>query len=633
MRKFFNKYMLIALAACALASCGDDENYVAGEQDSLSAYGNIYFPTTAYEVELEPTEPTTYSIDIYRSDSSQAVTVPITLEGDTEVITATDATFAANQGKTTIELSFPNAEVGTQYSVTISAKNTMYLTPCTFSVNRVKWNDVGYYYDEDGNKVEGYCNYTDDLLTTFYSVNNTTHPVKVQERDDKKGYFRVFNAYGEGFYYNDPGDWDDSQDYYIFIDATNPKKVFIPSRCVQGMNWAYGNFIIYSMAGYYLENPSKGTPDDYYGTYANGKITFPVDALLFGMSGYNDGGLYSSNSNGAFKLVIDPDLDPYQADIEKDFDWDDVFTGEFSSAMLDNVSQVTLCKGTCTTTKDDCDSTFAATYGTAYAIADMYAVDYPIYFGVKDGKITLPISDPQPTGIKALNEDVYAKINVNYSSFTDKVITLNMTFTNEDGSIEYGTFDEVLSNITWSQVGTGTYTYLADMWGEGAADSGMALYQRDDDPSTYKITNWLTGVDFMFTWDSETNKCVVAEQETGYEHSSYGMIYVMETNKYSSKLAEEASSYYDAATKTFNFNVIYFVSAGTFGYGKETFALDAAVSAAKATSSKAYKAKAAKAAKKHLKKVSVKKNIKRTYNLKGKRVNAKNNLRIVGKAI
>jgi len=599
----------------------------------LGTYGNIYFPSSSYSVELEPTEPTTYSVALYRSDSTSAVTVPITLEGDNDVIASTDAVFAANQAKTTIDLSFPNAEVGKTYSVRISAQNSTYLTPCTFAVSRVKWNDVGFYYDESGNKVEGYCNYTDDLLTTFYGIENTTHPIKVQERADKKGYFRLFNAYGEGYAYNDPGDWDTSQDYYIFIDATDPTKVYIPSRCVQGMNWAYGDFIIYSMAGYYIENPSKGTPDAYYGTYANGKITFPTGALLFGMAGYNEGGLYASNNNGAFKLVIDPDLDPYQADIESDFDWEDVFTGEFSSAMLDNVSQVTLCKGTCTNTKDDCDSTFAATYGTAYAISNMYAVDYPIYFGVKDGKITLPITEPQPTGIKALNEDVYATINVNASSFTDKVVTLNMTFTNKNGTINYGTFDEVLSNITWSQVGTGTYTYLSSLWGDGAADPGLALYQRDDEPSTYKITSWLSGVDFMFTWDSETNKCVVADQTTGYNNSG-DIIQIMELNKYASSTADMDASYYDPATKTFNFNVIYYASqGGYYGYGTETFALDAAVSVAKATSNNIYKAKTAKASKKHLKKVSVKKNIKRTYNLRGKRVNVKSNLRIVGKAI
>lgn len=628
--KLYKNLFPILFAAFAFVACGeqDAEDYTSGSADALGTYGNVYFPTTSYSLELEPTEPTTYSVDIYRSDSTSAVTVPIKLEGDTDVITATDATFAANQGKTTIEISFPNAVVGTSYSVIISAENTSYLTPCSFTVNRVKWNDVGFYYDEDGNKVEGYCNYTDDLLTTFYDIENMTYPVKVQERDDMKGYFRVFNAYGAAYPYNEAGDYDDSQDYYIYIDATVAAKVYIPSRCVQGTDWGYGNFIVYSMAGYNLAKGGDASP--YYGTYANGKITFPAEALLFGMASYNDGGLYASNNNGMFSLVINPDLDPYQATIENDFDWEEVFTGEFESALLDNVSQVALYKGICNNTTDGCDTTFANTYGTAYAISDMYAVDYPIYFAVKDGKITLPITDAQPTGIKALSEDVYATINTSASSFTDRVITLNMTFTNEDGSITYGTFDEVLSNITWSQVGTGTYTYLADMWGEGAADSGLALYQRDDEPSTYKITNWLTGVDFMFTWDSETNKCVVAEQETGYEHSSYGMINVMETNKYSAKLAEEASSYYDPATKTFNFNVIYFVSAGAFGYGVETFSLDAAISKANATNSKAWKA-ASKATKKNLKKVSVKNNIKRTYNLKGKKINMRENLKVVGR--
>lgn len=624
--KLYKKLFPMLIAALAFTACGeqDAEDYQKGSADALGTYGNLYFPTTSYNIELEPTEPTTYEVAVSRADSSAAVTVPIEIVGS-DVITSSDAVFAAGQASTTVTLSFPNAEVGTTYTANISAKDVSYLKPCTFTVTRVKWNDVGFYYDASGNKVEGYCNYTDDLLTTFFGVSNTTHPVKVQERDDKKGYFRIFNAYGAGFYYTAAGDYDDSQDYYIYIDATDPTKVYIPSRCEQGTDYGYGNFIVFSMAGYYLEKGDEDTAASYYGTYANGKITFPTGSLLFAMADYNDAGLYASNNNGAFSLVINPDLDPYQATIEDDFDWEEVFTGEFNSAMLNNVGQAALYKGTCNNTKDDCDKTFASTYGTAYALSDPYAADCPIYFAVnKDGEITLPITDPQPTGIKALNEDVYATINVNASSYTEKVITLNMTFTNKDGSINYGTFDEVLSNITWSQVGSGTYTYLADMWGDGAADTGLALYQRDDDPSTYKITNWLFGVDFMFTWDKETNKCVVAEQQSGYEHKSYGTVYVMETNKYSSKLAEEASSYYDPATNTFNFNIIYFVSAGAFGYGVETFALDAAISSTQAYKANVYNAK--KSTKKYMKK-GVKKNIKRTYNLKGKRVSVKANLK------
>ena len=195
------------------------------------------------------------------------------------------------------------------------------------TVTRVKWNDAGFYLDENGNKVEGMCMFTDDFVTGFFGVDNVSYPIKVQERSDKPGYFRLINVYGEAYVYNEPGDWDDSKDYFIYIDATNPKKVYIPHYCEVGMDWGYGMFSISSMAGYYI---SKGTPekaDDYYGTYANGKITFPKEALLINMASYS-ANFYNCNSAGMFTVVLDPTLNPYRADIKKDFDFSLDYEGQ-----------------------------------------------------------------------------------------------------------------------------------------------------------------------------------------------------------------------------------------------------------------------------------------------------------------
>ena len=44
--KFLNKYIFVCLLSIlALASCSDDDKYVAGEQDSAEKVG-AYFPTT-----------------------------------------------------------------------------------------------------------------------------------------------------------------------------------------------------------------------------------------------------------------------------------------------------------------------------------------------------------------------------------------------------------------------------------------------------------------------------------------------------------------------------------------------------------------------------------------------------------
>lgn len=623
-------FCFAAASSVALVSCSSDDEIASAEADSLGAYGNIYFTETSLTAELDPEEPTIYTVALKREDATSAVTVPMVVEGADSVVTASEAHFVAGEDSTTVTIDFSKAEIGVTYTATVKAANTIYMTPFELTVTRVKWNEAGSYFDDEGNLITSYAKYTDDLVTTFWSIDNTTQVVKLQERDDKPGYFRIVNAYAGGYAYNEEGDYDADNDYYIIIDASDPEKVYIPEKCEQGTDWGYGNFIVWSMAGYYIANGDEESATDYYGKYEDGVITFPAGALLFGMAGYNDGGMYASNNNGAFRLEVEAIHQAYVADVTSaDFTWETVFSeGAFTSSMLGNQSTAALLKGGCVNTTDSCDKTFNATYGTAYKIVSPYAEGYDIYFGVNaDGDVTNP-AGTQPTGLTAMGDSVYAYINASASSFSEKLTTLNITFTNADGSITYGTADEVLSNITWTQTTTGTYTYLADVWGDengnAPSDAGLSLLKRDDKEDTYKITNWLMGVDYVFTWNHETNEVQVSDQYTGYTDDSYGDMYVIELNQYASSTASMPSSYYDPATQTFHFYVIYYVSAGYFGYGEETLTLDSA-SAAKAH-------KAHKSTVKTMKKAKAK-GVKRTYKFCTTKRSMKESLKNAGKPL
>lgn len=604
----------------AFAGCDSDDDYTRGTWDAQADYADVYFPTTSVSQELDPVDATELKIEVVRRNTAGELDVPITIiSGEEGVFEVTPAHFANGDSLGVATLSFAKAEVGTPYTVGLQLMGSEYVsqysdnTLFTYSVTRVKWNTVG----ENG-KVA----YTEDLVTTFFGVQNLTYYVEVQERDDRPGYFRVKNAYGEAYPYNEPGDYDDANDYYIFIDATNPSKVYIPMRCDLGCNWGYGNFVCYSFAGYYLEKGKAADAAAYYGKYANGTITFPPGALLFGMKEYKEGGLYTSNGSGMFKLVIDPskvvpEAPPaYVASIESDFEWEEVFTGAFASSILGSNSEVALYTGTCVNTTDDCDKVFAEEYGTAYALNDPYGADAPIYFGVlEDGTITTPVAK-QPIGVEAMGQQVYAIINPKASSFSEKLITLNITFVNKDGSINYGTANETLSNITWTTVATGNYTYTLYFGSEDEpeVDEGLELLQRDDMPSMYKITHWGMDVDYVFTWDNATNACVVSQQPIGYEHPTYGDVYVGELNDYAGQ--DIAASFYDPETKTFNFAVVYYVSAGNFGYGYETFTLNEG-GAAKVKANKTAEPKKAMAA------VKLNTSMKRASKFVGKRVGIK----------
>lgn len=150
----------------------------------------------------------------------------------------------------------------------------------------------------------GMAQYTDDILTALFNLSNTTYEVEIQESVDNPGKYRLVNPYGEAFPYNEPGDWDDSQDYYMVIDARNPNAVIIPEQAL-GLDWGYGMLSIWSLADNYL---GQGAPESYIapyvGTLVEGVITFPQKSLLMSLAGYNNGTYYDANTNSAFKVVL-----------------------------------------------------------------------------------------------------------------------------------------------------------------------------------------------------------------------------------------------------------------------------------------------------------------------------------------
>jgi hypothetical protein len=579
MTKFFKLSILTILTILGLSSCTDDYKYDStGEWNAKDGYANVSFVKTSENVELDPTDATQHAITLHRTNKTGAVTVPITIsQNDDNVFTLTNATFADGDSLCTFYVNFPSAEIGKTYTLKLvlddptvasfySDKNAY-----TMNVTRVKWNDVGYYIDDKGNKVTGYAKYTDDFVTGFFGIDNLTFPTKLQERADKPGYFRMVNTYGANYGYNEAGDWDANNNYYIYIDATNPKKVYIPHSCNSGMTWSYGTFYMSSLSGYYLAKNKAADAEKYYGTYANGKITFPKGALLVAMSKYQSGGFYSANGKAAFKLVIDPSLDLYEATIKDDVDWSLLFKGLFTSSRLGTVENKSLYVGKINKNKDNCDVRFADTYGTPYLLHDPYVAGYDLVFCVtKDGVVKIPSEYTlQETGRDAMGDPIYAKINGGASKYTKNEITLNITFQNATGTLVYGTSNEVIANITYTTVGTGKYTYTV-MYDNPDTEGPYTISKRDDKDNVYKISEWFNGVDFIFTWDKTTNAVTVPSQFTGYTHPSYGAVNVEDMSSYSEKYAEK-KSYYDPATKTFHFLVVYYVSAGAFGGDDETF--------------------------------------------------------------
>lgn len=148
----------------------------------------------------------------------------------------------------------------------------------------------------------GIGQYTEDIVTGLFGLEPITYEVEILESEENPGKYRLVNPYGEVFPYNEPGDWDDSQDWPIDIYASNPDRVYFPEQEL-GIDWGVGAMTIQSAAYYYM---SVGNSADdvaaagFFGTLKNGIITMPTRGILVGAMG----DLYYGNTNGAFKVVL-----------------------------------------------------------------------------------------------------------------------------------------------------------------------------------------------------------------------------------------------------------------------------------------------------------------------------------------
>lgn len=152
----------------------------------------------------------------------------------------------------------------------------------------------------------GMAEYTDAFVAPAYGATDyPTYNVEVEENENIPGVYRLVNPYGAAYPYNEKGDWDDSRDYYMEINASDPDGVYITVQNT-GLNWGDGNFYVYSYAAYNLDNGvslEDAKAEGLCGKMENGVITFPAETLLYGfLDEGEDFGF--TGEKGEFKLVL-----------------------------------------------------------------------------------------------------------------------------------------------------------------------------------------------------------------------------------------------------------------------------------------------------------------------------------------
>ncbi|MBO7590227.1 MAG: hypothetical protein J6T05_01395 [Prevotella sp.] len=600
--------LLAGVVALTAVSCSDKYEYDGrGSWDATSDYANIYFSTTDSVIELDPTEATQAKIKVKRKNTSGALEVPFEVVKNTDnVFEVGKASFADGADEAEFVINFPNAEIGTPYALQLTLKDPALVSKYskgisyTLSLTRVKWNSLGM-----GTIAEGFY--------LGYDAN-----VEIQQRDDKPSVFRIIKPLDDIL----AQDLEDYPEDAPYMNGLQPDKIVFtvlkPGDVVSEDVYdapvtVKGNDLVdyntyhlgFTNSSYgepvkcYHPKSMKSTADEASWSYnkvlsyqADGKTPGQVQfAPFYYMDGV--GGWNNTQSNGIVVITFPGYTPLYTATVE-DYNWEKVFAGAYISAQLGTTTEgVTLYKGVAKADVEaenpGCYDRFAELYGTPYLIKDAYAEGYDIVFGVKDGEVkVIEGYESQPLGIQAVGADVYGAIGAGGSSFTAAVVNLKITFQNKKGDVEYGTAVETLANLSWSEVGTGVYTYGVEALSQTGSSyyegsENATLFQCNELPENYIIKPWAMSEDGLkFTLSAKDGK-IRFYQYTGEAYENYGDVYFIDLEAYNPAYTEYLGEY-NEESKTFEFCGAYFIPAagGGFGLVSETFVLDAPAAAPKA---------------------------------------------------
>lgn len=562
----FDKILAISMAATmsvAFTACdSDDDDYVAATPEQGA---KVYFlPENAKSVSLLD-HAATIDVQLSRADNASALSVPVQFSASKDgVFTCPSSVdFAAGSNDATLTIAYDGTKLDYEeevsFSITVdNAASSLYgisSYTCTAMIP-APWVSLGV-----GTIV-------DDYITGFFGVENVSWAVEIEANQIVPGYYRLVNPYGAGYPYNEPGDFDASKDYYLEIHAEDPAKVWIPTT-TYGMDWGYGNFIFGSLAGYYMAKGDEASAAEYFGSLQDGIISFPADALLIGMSDYNDGGLYTCNGSGAFKIVM-------PGTVLADYSVTVAYTGKFYD-VEDNL----YIAAELTSMGADVESVRLAVTSTSNADAMIQAIatdatDAYVTLSAP-GTVNLPMAADAESG-------KYCIVAVSYANGeAQEAAAATFKYTSLNGE----------PAESWTAYYIGNYTYAQCFEG---TDEDLVLYGSDDDPLRCKIEPWGNGTAFVFNWDEDDSIWVEADQDMEFNHSSYGNFFVSDMTSvcplvdggidWGTVLAayfpddctgcEGETSSLDWDNYTFHFNVVYYTDKGNvMGWGYEEFMLTA----------------------------------------------------------
>ncbi len=195
-----------------------------------------------------------------------------------------------------------------EYEMSDVDKETLFVAGLDADGALVAYDWVSYYFIDDDNdnwESAGTAKYTDGFLTTFFNIDAAEMNVELQRNKQRPDFLRLVNPYKLHDYalkYLHTG-----HNHYIYINAEDPEIIYIEESPI-GMDLGYGLVRASSATRYFLDAGFE--IDDckeleYGGVIEDNVLTFPDEALLTSMLGYEDGDWYSITEDGnTFKLAL-----------------------------------------------------------------------------------------------------------------------------------------------------------------------------------------------------------------------------------------------------------------------------------------------------------------------------------------
>ena len=321
------RYILAAVAVLSFTSCAKEMEPVA--QDPADCMG-VYFLEEQENAKTHTLEKgvdkTSFKLIVRRSNAEKeedvafkynSYTLEKTAISDTsykEVPTPADVFefsgiyFEEGQYETTIEVDFPNIETGKAYHCTLYINDPKYVSSVANNASSISFIVQMFEWE----KVEGKGTWRDAVFSDMFAWEGRylETEVDVYERKDQKGFYRLNNVYSAEYFTrlvegDEAGkDLDLIEEYsayidektYIYLDATDPSKVYFPAQKTGFSDTSMGNIMIASDVTEVFGSASNLL----YGTLKDGIITFPKNGLLIGIGGY----YYFTNSSGKFRFVL-----------------------------------------------------------------------------------------------------------------------------------------------------------------------------------------------------------------------------------------------------------------------------------------------------------------------------------------